>query len=175
VSVSASVRRLTAAAGVAAAVVGTAALPAAAADHHSDRAHYGSEVISGVQHDYRGRYDRSERALNREWVDITNNGRWAVNLDGWTLSDEDGHTYTFRDVRLGGRETVRVHTGYGRDSRSDLFWDRRASVWDTNRDTATLRNDRGRFIDDVSWGGFRHGGYHDRDRAGRDHRGGYHH
>jgi hypothetical protein len=143
--------------------MGTAALPAAAADHHSDRGHYGSVVISGVQHDSWGRSDRS---LNREWVDVTNNGRWAVNLDGWTLSDEDGHTYTFRHVRLDGRETVRVHTGYGRDTRSDLFWDRRASVWDSGRDTATLRNDRGRFIDDVSWGGYRHGGYHDRDHRG---------
>ncbi|MFG2887095.1 lamin tail domain-containing protein [Streptomyces sp. NPDC048297] len=155
-SVSASVRRLTAAAGVAAAVVGTAALPASAADHHSDRAHYRTVVISDVQHDSRGRYDRSDRSMNREWVDITNNGRRAVNLDRWTLSDRDGHTYTFRHVRLDGRQTVRVHTGYGRDTRYDLFWDRRASVWDADRDTATLRNDHGRFIDDVSWGGHRH-------------------
>ncbi|MGW1005891.1 lamin tail domain-containing protein [Streptomyces sp. NPDC002520] len=159
-SVSASVRRLTAAAGVAAAVVGTAALPAAAADHHPGRTHYSAVYISDVQHDFQGRYDRSNRSLNREWVDITNKGRWGVDLDGWTLSDEDGHTYTFRNVRLDSRETVRVHTGFGRDTRDEVFWDRRASVWDSGRDTATLRDDRGRFIDDVSWGGYRRGGYH---------------
>ena len=27
-----------------------------------------------------------------------------------------------------------------------------AGVWNNDLDTATLRNDRGRFVDDVSWG-----------------------
>jgi hypothetical protein len=38
--------------------------------------------------------------------------------------------------------------------------DRRNYVWDNHSDTATLRNDHGRFIDDASWGGHRHGGGH---------------
>ena len=63
-----------------------------------------------------------------------------------------------RGVR--GRATVRVHTGEGRDSRTDVYQDRRHYVWNNDHDTATLRNDRGRFVDDESWG------YHDRDRGG---------
>lgn len=31
-------------------------------------------------------------------------------------------------------------------------------VWDNSSDTATLRNDHDRFIDDASWGGRRHHG-----------------
>ncbi|WP_435841326.1 lamin tail domain-containing protein [Streptomyces fagopyri] len=84
-----------------------------------------------------------------------------MNLDDWTLSDEDGHTYTFDHFRLGGRSTVRVHTGIGRDTYRDVYQDRRNYVWDNRSDTATLRNDRGRFVDEVSWGG-----RHFRDRDG---------
>lgn len=108
--------------------------------------------ISRVQYDSPGPDDRSNRSLNQEWADITNYSRRSVNLDGWTLSDTDGHTYTFDHYRLGGRATVRVHTGLGRDTRTDLFQDRRAYVWNNDRDRATLRNDHGRFIDDASWG-----------------------
>lgn len=82
--------------------------------------------------------------------------RQAVNLDGWTLRDQDGHTYTFEDYRLAGRATVRIYTGVGLDTCTDLHQDRRNYVWDNRSDTATLRNDRGRFIDEVSWGYDRH-------------------
>lgn len=82
--------------------------------------------------------------------------RQAVNLDGWTLRDQDGHTYTFEDCRLAGRATVRIYTGVGLDTCTDLHQDRRNYVWDNRSDTATLRNDRGRFIDEVSWGYDRH-------------------
>ncbi|MFE2103972.1 lamin tail domain-containing protein, partial [Streptomyces sp. NPDC059468] len=89
-----------------------------------------------------------------------------IKLRGWTQSDRELNTYTFRNYWLGGRSTVRVHTGVGRDSSTDVFQDRRFSVWDRDADTATLRNDHGRFIDAESWGGGRddHRGYRDHDR-----------
>ncbi|WP_369265502.1 lamin tail domain-containing protein [Streptomyces sp. R35] len=156
-------RSLAAAALAAGALVGAVTLPASAADHSP---HWSNVEISDVQYDVPGRRnDDSNRSLNKEWVEITNNSRYGVNLDGWTLADEDGRTYTFHHYRLDGRATVRVHTGEGRDSRSDLFQDRRHEFWDNHSDTATLRNDYGRFVDDFSWG--------DRDRD-RDHRGGHH-
>ncbi|MEU6602891.1 lamin tail domain-containing protein [Streptomyces flaveolus] len=151
-----------------AAVVGAVALPASAADHHHGRQYRPAVYISDVQYDSPGRDDRSNRSLNGEWVELTNDSRRAVNLDGWTLEDEDGHTYTFDHYRLNGRATVRVHTGIGRDSRSDVYQDRRAYVWDNHSDTATLRNDRDWLVDEVSWG-------YDRDRHGDDrHHGGDH-
>jgi Lamin Tail Domain len=166
VSVSVSARRLSAAAAVAAACVGAVALPASAADHTPDRAR-SRVVISAVQYDSPGRDDRSNRSLNREWIEITNTGRRDVNLDGWTLADEDHHTYTFDRFRLEGRSTVRVHTGRGRDTDTDVYQDRRNYVWDNNSDTATLRTDRDRFVDDASWG---HHHRHSADRL-RDDRG----
>ncbi|MEU5599245.1 lamin tail domain-containing protein [Streptomyces sp. NPDC020298] len=158
VSVSVTARRVAAAAAAAAALVGAVALPASAAghDHDRDRSRREHVVISAVQYDSPGRDDRSNRSLNKEWVDVTNNSRQDVNLDGWTLSDEDGHTYTFHHYRLDGRSTVRIHTGEGRDRATDLYQDRRQQVWNNDHDTATLRNDHGRFVDDYSWGGHHH-------------------
>ncbi|MFG3552690.1 lamin tail domain-containing protein [Streptomyces sp. NPDC047725] len=109
-------------------------------------------------YDSPGRDDRSNRSLNAEWVEITNNTRRAVDLAGWTLRDEAGPRYTFHGYRIEGRSTVRIHTGQGRDTRTDVYQDRRDYVWNNDSDTATLRNDRGRFVDDESWGRHRHSG-----------------
>ncbi|MEH0589799.1 lamin tail domain-containing protein [Streptomyces sp. B21-106] len=152
-SASVTARRLAAAVLAAGALVSVAALPASAADHRPARERV---EISAVQADSPGRDDRSNRSLNREWVELTNTTRHAINLDGWTLEDESGKTYTFDDYRLAGRATVRVHTGVGRDTRTDLYQDRRAYVWNNDYDTATLRNARGRLVDDESWGHRRH-------------------
>ncbi|MGW5465894.1 lamin tail domain-containing protein [Streptomyces sp. NPDC003996] len=73
----------------------------------------------------------------------TNASHRNVNLDGWTLSDDD-RTYTLHHFRLEGRATVPIHTGISRDSDTDLHQNRRNTVWDKNVDTATLRDDRGR-------------------------------
>ncbi|MCF4138772.1 lamin tail domain-containing protein [Streptomyces sp. Tue 6430] len=159
-----SARGLAAAGLAAAAVVGAVALPASA--DHRDRPRV---EISAVQYDAPGgRDDRSNRSLNREWVELTNTTRHAVNLDGWRLSNRDGRVYTFDDYRLAPRATVRIHTGEGRDTRSDLFQDRRREVWDNRADTATLRNDRNRFVDAESWGD-RYDRRHGDDRYDRRH------
>ncbi|GED86212.1 lamin tail domain-containing protein [Streptomyces sp. 6-11-2] len=149
ISVSVTARRLAAAVAAAGALVGTVALPASAAGH-APRPQRQSVVISNVHLGSEGRDHRSNSALNQEWVAITNNSRENVNLRGWTLSDRQGHTYTFRHFRLNGHATVRVHTGVGRDTRNDLFQDRRNQIWD-RRDTATLRNERGRVVDTSTW------------------------
>ncbi|AZS83440.1 lamin tail domain-containing protein [Streptomyces griseoviridis] len=157
VSTSVSARRLAATALAAGALVGAVALPATAADHAQP--HRAAVEISGVQHDAPGRDDNSPRALNREWVDITNNTRGAVNLNDWTLSDNAGHTYTFHHYRLDGRATVRVHTGRGHDTRRDLFQDRHRELLDNRAGTVTLRNDHRRVVSAFSWGRH-HGGRH---------------
>ncbi|MFI9604269.1 lamin tail domain-containing protein [Streptomyces sp. NPDC052043] len=149
VSVSVTARRLAATVAAAGALVGTVALPASAAGH-APRAHRQNVVISNVHLGSEGRDHRSNRAVNQEWVAITNTSRQNVNLSGWTLSDRHGHTYTFRHFRLNGHATVRVHTGVGRDTRTDLFQDRHNQIWD-RRDSATLRNERRHLVDTKSW------------------------
>ncbi|MFJ1974479.1 lamin tail domain-containing protein [Streptomyces sp. NPDC087903] len=164
VSASVTARRLAAAALAAGAVVAVVTLPASAADH--SRPGRSQVEISAVQYDSPGPEDRSNRSLNKEWVELTNTKRHSVNLDGWTLRGEDGRKFTFRHYRLEGHATVRIHTGEGRDSRTDLYQDRRNYAWDNRSDTATLRNDHGRFVDDESWGRGRHHGGDDRHHGG---------
>ncbi|MFE9953466.1 lamin tail domain-containing protein [Streptomyces sp. NPDC005531] len=149
-SASVSARRIAATVLAAGAVVSAVALPASA--HENDRHRQPRVEISAVRADSPGWDTRTNRSLNAEWVAITNNDRRAVNLDGWTLRDEDGHRYRFDNVRLAGRATVRIHTGVGRDTRTDLYQDRRSYVWDNRSDTATLRDARGRTVDTESWG-----------------------
>ncbi|MET8329901.1 lamin tail domain-containing protein [Streptomyces sp. NPDC005181] len=139
-------------------------MPASADDGHNRGHHhqaYSKVVLGDIQYNSPGRDDYSNRSLNGEWVEVTNTGRRAVNLDGWTLSDRSGNRYRFEDLRLAGRATVRVHTGYGRDTRTDVYQDSRDYIWSNYSDRATLRNDRGWTVDTESWG---------RDR---DHRNGY--
>ncbi|MFJ6054457.1 lamin tail domain-containing protein [Streptomyces sp. NPDC092307] len=152
-SASSSVRRIAATVLAAGAIVSAAALPAAA--HDGDRHHQQQRPrveISRVQADSPGREDRSNRSLNAEWVEIRNTTRNPINLRGWTLRDSDGNRYRFDNVRIGGRDTIRIHTGNGRDTRTDLFQDRRDYIWDNRADIATLRDDRGRTVDTESWG-----------------------
>ncbi|WP_328535297.1 lamin tail domain-containing protein [Streptomyces sp. NBC_00344] len=145
-------RRLAATVLAAGAVVGATALPAAAHDGDRGRHHQAAHVvISDVRADSPGHENGTNRSLNAEWVEITNNSRRSVDLDGWTLRDRDGNRYRFDDVRLGGRSSIRIHTGFGRDTRTDLYQDRHHQVWN-NHDAATLRDAHGRTVDTESWG-----------------------
>lgn len=153
-SVCSTARRIAATVLAAGALVSVAALPASA--HDGDHRRAPKVEISSVQADSPGRDNRSNRSLNGEWVEITNNSRRAVDLDGWTLKGEDGNRYKFKDFRLSGRSTVRVHTGEGRDTRTDLFQGRRDHVWGNRSDTATLRDDHGRTVATETWGHHHH-------------------
>ncbi|MEV8533165.1 lamin tail domain-containing protein [Streptomyces sp. NPDC051211] len=159
-SASLATRRALATVLAAGALIGAAALPAVAHDddRRDHRGRHSSIVIGDVQNDSRGR-GRDNRALNREWVEVKNTGRRSVNLRGFTLSDRDGNRYRFDHLRLDGHSSVRVHTGHGRDTHRDVYQDRRHQIWD-ERDTATLRDDRGRVIDTESWG---RRGHHEHD------------
>ncbi|MFB0630511.1 lamin tail domain-containing protein [Streptomyces sp. AB3(2024)] len=156
-SASLATRRVVASLVAAGALIGAAALPAVAADHGRDhKGQRSAVVIGGVQYDSPNRDDRSNRALNGEWVEVKNTGRHSVNLRGFTLTDREGNRYRFSDFRLDGRSSVKVHTGQGRNTQRDLYQGRRQQIWD-KRDTATLRDNRGNVLDTQSWG---RGGHH---------------
>ncbi|WP_330294630.1 lamin tail domain-containing protein [Streptomyces sp. NBC_00503] len=172
-SASRTTRRVLATAVATAAVLGSAALPAAAATHghghgHGTTGKHSTIMISKVQYDSPGRDDRSNRSLNGEWVEVKNTGKKTVDLRGYTLTDQQGNRYRFRSLMLDGHSSVKVHTGKGKDTLHDVYQGRANQVWD-QRDSATLRNDHGRILDSSSWGkakghdkghkqGTRHGG-----------------
>jgi hypothetical protein len=91
----------------------------------------------------------SDSAANvaEEWVEVVNNGP-AVSLNGWTLHDEGPNfTYSFPagfTIPAGGR--VKVHSGSGVDTASDLYWARSQHVWNNTGDTAYLVNGSGAVV-----------------------------
>ncbi|MFG2622504.1 lamin tail domain-containing protein [Streptomyces sp. NPDC048507] len=109
-------------------------------------------IAATVQADSPGRDDHSNRSLNAEWVEVTNTTRDGINLRGWTLKDADGNRYRFGNIRIHSHATIRIHTGAGRDTRTDLYQGSREYIWGNRADTATLRDDRNRVVDTETWG-----------------------
>lgn len=95
---------------------------------------------------------RNADALNEESVLLTNDGSDAVELTGWTLENGDGDAYAFPDgFTLAAGDSVRVHTGSGSDSATDLYWGSRSFRWDVRSDTATVYDADGDVAQDASW------------------------
>ena len=78
--------------------------------------------------------------LADEAVLIFNGGR-AVRMEGWTLTDAQENVYTFPNLFLGTGGSVRVHTGTGSNSATDLYWGRDAPIWGEPGDVTTLRDE----------------------------------
>ncbi|MFC6954439.1 lamin tail domain-containing protein [Halorubellus litoreus] len=90
--------------------------------------------------------------LNDEYVVVENGGSSAVDMSGWTLSDAAGYTYQFPSgFTLDVNSTVKVHTGKGTDTSTDLYWGYESAVWNNGGDTATLTDDAGTTVDTYSY------------------------
>jgi len=84
--------------------------------------------------------------LNDEWVEITNQGDEDINLEGWALSDQQNHTYTFQDFILLAGSSVKVHTGMGDDTEEDVYSNKSTSIWNNDGDIATLTDAEGNVV-----------------------------
>jgi hypothetical protein len=65
-------------------------------------------------------------------------------LRGWRISDSDGHVYRFGPLRLRPGRSVTVHSGRGRDTRRDRYWNRRGYIWDNTRELVRVHTPDGR-------------------------------
>ncbi|GAA2041179.1 MULTISPECIES: lamin tail domain-containing protein [Streptomyces] len=111
----------------------------------------GAVKISKIHYNSPGKDDRSNASLNGEWVRITNSTTKAVSLKGWTLTDAQKHTYTFGTFTLGSGKSVTVRTGSGKNTASNVYQNRRAYVWNNDKDTATLRKANGTKVHSCSY------------------------
>jgi endonuclease YncB( thermonuclease family) len=87
---------------------------------------------------------------NGEWVEIANRGRSAVDLGGWGVKDESAsHRYEFpAGFRLAAGASVRLRTGCGADTATDLHWCVTGSaVWNNDGDTIFLTDPNGNVAD----------------------------
>ena len=108
--------------------------------------------FSGAQYDSPGSDTGSNASLNAEWIRVTNHGKRMRNMTGWTIRDASGHVYRFPKLRLGPGHSVRLHTGKGRNTRRNLYWQHSWYVWNNTGDRAVLRTRAGVRIDVCRWG-----------------------
>ena len=84
-----------------------------------------------------------------ETVEIENVGGTAIQLEGWYLQDEASRThYNFPNVTLDSGSVIRIHSGEGTDSDTDLFWGWYQGIWNNNGgDLALLQDEEGLMVD----------------------------
>lgn len=83
--------------------------------------------------------------LAAEVVVVRNTGG-LVSLEGWTLSDAEGNTFTFPTISLFADVQMRVHSNPGRSTPSDLYWGRDTPAWNQG-ELITLRDETGSVVD----------------------------
>ena len=105
-------------------------------------------VIEIVHYDAEG---NDQYNLNDEYVVIWNKKTADIDLSGWKLKDEFGHTYTFPSFTLQAGQKVTVYTGSGVDSDIELYWGSNNAIWNNDHDTAYLYDQESELIDSYSW------------------------
>ncbi len=101
--------------------------------------------ITALHHDGPG---SDKVAPNGEWVELTNEGSEPVDIGGYTLQDSGLHLYTFGSVVLLPGATVRVYSGRGTDTTTELYWGLAGEeIWYNTGNSAYLRDATGMFVD----------------------------
>ena len=109
-----------------------------------------------IQYESPGADTGSNASLNAEFVVIKNKGTRAKILTGWKLIDkrtppEADRIYRFPTFKLRPGKSVKIHTGKGTNTATDLYWGKTTYVWGDDQDTAFLKNRAGRLIDKCSY------------------------
>jgi micrococcal nuclease len=109
----------------------------------------GDIIIKDIHADAEGNDNQN---LNGEYVIFENTGDEAVDLTGWTVSDEAIHEYAFpAGFKLRPGESVTLYTGDGTDTNNELYWREDGAVWNNAGDTVTVKNDSGDTVDTYTY------------------------
>jgi hypothetical protein len=71
--------------------------------------------------------------LNVEAVVVQYSGEGELDLTGWHLKDQAGHSFTFPPFKLFKNGAVQVHTATGTNTAIDLYWGERQAVWQSGQ------------------------------------------
>ncbi len=98
-------------------------------------------VVADIHADAAG--DDNENP-NGEYVVFENAGSDALDLSGWRVRDEAGHTYVFPEgFVLEPGDRVTLHSGDGADDGTALYWHSDGAIWNNGGDTVTVATDAG--------------------------------
>jgi hypothetical protein len=110
----------------------------------------GAEILA-IYFDSPGADRGGNASLDAEWVKLRNVTHSRKTLTHWTLRDSAHHVYRLPSFTLGAGATVRIHTGSGRRTSSNLYWGQHWYVWNNTGDKAILRNASGKTVDTCSY------------------------
>jgi Lamin Tail Domain len=112
----------------------------------------GGVRIKEIYYNSPGSDTGSNTSLNAEWELLHNSASKAISMKGWTLRDTSSHVYHFPSTfKLGGGHAVKVHTGKGSNTSSNLYWGSGSYIWNNDKDTATLKRSNGTVADKCSY------------------------
>lgn len=92
--------------------------------------------------------------LNEEYVCFQNYDAGTADLTGWHVWDDSGSSrnrYTFGGFELLPGAHVKLHTGDGKDTATDLYWGRGQAIWNNNGDTVYLYDSEWNLIDSFAF------------------------
>ncbi|GGN18485.1 lamin tail domain-containing protein [Halarchaeum nitratireducens] len=86
-------------------------------------------------------------SLAREYVELTNEGSETLDVGGYTVADAEGWEFHFPETfALDAGASVRLHTGDGQWSETDLYWGLDQPVWDNDGDTVRVTDADGTVV-----------------------------
>jgi hypothetical protein len=89
--------------------------------------------------------------LNGEYVCFRNVGDYAADMHNWHVRDQDGHNTLLWEVALRPGAAVRLHSGSGTDTATDIYWGSDVEIWDNGGDTVYLRDASWNLVDQYSY------------------------
>ncbi len=87
-----------------------------------------------------------------EYVEIRNQNREYIPMQGWTLRDDSQNIFTFPRYTLISGATVKIWTKSGINDPDNLYWGRTTPVWNDFGDCAYLRDDKNDLSDSECYG-----------------------
>jgi hypothetical protein len=93
-------------------------------------------------------YDPPGSDIEFEYVVVRNEGSFTVPMAGWTLRDNEDNVFRFPTFSLSPGKVVTIHTCYGYNTTTDLYWKQeRRAIWNNDHDCAFLNNSSEELID----------------------------
>ncbi|WP_117592536.1 lamin tail domain-containing protein [Haloprofundus halophilus] len=90
--------------------------------------------------------------LNDEYLVFENTGDEPLDMSGWTIEDEAGHTYTVPSgFTLEPGTQVTLYTGSGTDTDTELYWESSSAIWNNGGDTVIVTDDAGTVVVEESY------------------------
>lgn len=82
--------------------------------------------------------------LNDEYLVLANVGNETLDLGGWTVEDDGGHSYTIpADVTVQPDGQITLYSGTGSDTNSSLYWGADSAIWNNAGDTIYVYDESG--------------------------------